>query len=271
MNSNDSAKTSELGDHELATYFKRETVLKNRMMDGYLDWWTVVSTFQHLLDSKPLRPFSLVPPPMKQIQMARLLNRAFGWGIDEWTFECAIDRHQFTEVSTLQKLKPTQAIVLNFNLSGDAKYSFTGKTFGAAWSAIDAIQLKLHSNFSDDPIVRRVTLECDTPFWAPHWVAIDFSENKSYDSVKSLCEKEDLPGNEVFWALVYNPNLVIELKEFGIHTIWPGGLRLGHRDGERVPVLGFDRQSQTLEMDPGHPGHKGSKLTIPRFFDPREM
>lgn len=249
----------ELTDEDLGQLFRRLHTLDKRIVNEHLDFSYAMEIIQFMLDSKPLSPKSLTPSPRSQLGTARMLNRMFGWGISEGLFQW-VERGAPSKWC-LEKLSPTQAVVLDISLP-----TFE-KSFTTAWSLIEASHSQLGCTSDRKPVDVRSFVDGPYPGVSLDWVILDFGANtggKSVEAVRKGSAPNPLPHTSILWAFVYNPELLWELHEMSIHRIWMGGCQFSG-ENPNIPVLFLDTQSNVLEFGTGCSFNETPKRTIPEF------
>jgi len=250
-------------DVENGQFARRLHALADRVFKGEIDYEHVMSAIQWLLDSLRLTPYSLMPHPRVQLGMIKMFNSVCRLGINPFVFH-RVEGFGFPRACIIQNLRPTQAYVLDVVLGDESKKT----SVNVAGDLICKAQGLSTSVFSENFHL----LNREGPFKDLSWRIVDFSPkpNRNF-SVTHLRNEErekagghlDLPSTAILWALVYNPNLLKDLREFGVKSLWAGGFT--NKQGDRLPVFKFDNQFKKLEILGGHPGHGGDEWTIPTF------
>lgn len=262
---NEPKKPRKMGAQELGELIQRTRGVERRIEEGVLDFQTVMWRLQNIHDCVDLIPRTLLPLPPQQLAMARMWNKMFGWKFHQLEGDSQSIYTRQPDENIIWRMKATQAPVLDIN------FGTFEETFVKAWSLIEASQLKL--GYTTSGAVDAVSLkEIIRPLKQDHlpsfieWKGLDFSANKSNQSVAEASAVKEVPGTSILWALAYNPELLKSLHKLGVHRVWMPGCRF-HRLDPNVPTLNWDCESGTLELGSGHTGHKDQSCTIPKFVD----
>jgi len=222
---------------DIEVFLKRARTLKNRFKEGKTNTSLVLQALQWLLDSRQFNTNFLVPSPMQQLQMAKMLNHLHGWGFDDSSFEWAVKTSGNTRNmndSTLES--PTDICVLDIQLG-----SFE-ETFYTALRIIDTLNIKrnrlpgahkygvgLHNIGISDNRYKMPTEVVPEHKYYPHrtlrWRKIHLMKTRDQRSVQDVRDKgKPMPTTAILWAMIYNPQFVQILRtHFQIHSIWVAG------------------------------------------------
>lgn len=240
MNKKHQSWLEEPSNEEVGKFLKRLHALTDRILGGNVSFNWSMESLQMLLDSKKPVAYSLLPSPAVQLGMFETFNQTFKWNLT-WK----IDRLRRSMPRTT--LSPHLAHVLCFQLVPRLLLEVLSKRVG--------IYIEPH-----------ILGDCENSETSHDWEVLDFSPSPNANfTVKSFLvanPEEKIPGGSMLWALICNPNLLSELGEFGINSIWIPGII---HDQGYVLKLAYDEQSKRTEIRTGNTGHGGANWCIPKF------
>ncbi len=243
---NDRDWLGEPTNEEAGRLLKRLHALTDRVLKGNVNFSWVMEAIQMLLDSKKPVPYSLLPSPAVQLGMLNILDSHFNLGVG-WKIG-SLKTSAPRKIST----PPYLAYALCLNLNPNKLLQILIQTRDV-WVS-DVFKGSLNPGFYTEH---------------NNWSILNFSPTDTRgQTIRKFREEtpaEKIPGQSVLWALICNPNLLIELRKFGITSVWIPGITID-RDGQSFAItLSHDDQSGRTEVGTGNIDHGGTNWCIPKF------
>lgn len=258
---------SPIDDAVLSRLYRRQLAMGYRIGQGTLCPTLCSNALQDLLDGKILTPKSLMPDLRTQVNMAIMINRTFGLGVSEATIKLGLsDAEQLVFENRLNSLRPNQAYV--FTLT----FGEIGVCLEKLWEVIKSMHVGYHNKFDFKQCVRE-RFRSGFNVSAGSFELVDFgspAESASIQDIRfGLGSKQVLSDIELFWALIYNPRLLLDLCDHGFKGLWvgnvsiPGGPDSGRNSGD-VPLFVPGFNGDCISLYCGCDASNHSERSIPR-------
>lgn len=244
-----------LTDRDAAILFRRWQAVGERMKEGTLSPKVVAEMLQNLFDGKILMTKSLLPSPEAQVNIAQMVNVAFGLNHPLMNLRNGASS---PDDKDLKSLRPNQAYVLT------PTFGELNVCLRKLWEVINSMHYGSYCDVDFENYTRFQHRPGYNVAGGVSWELIDFGDPDDDQSVQQLRNQQG-PGRvladvEVLWALIYNPQLMNDLSSLGFDDLWVGNA--GSEDAVNVPYFGragFD----AIGLRNGHSGSRATKRCIP--------
>lgn len=244
-----------LTDRAAATLHRRWLAVGNRVGQGTLCPKVLAGVLQDLLDGQVLMTKSLLPSPEVQVNIAQMVNIVFGLNHPLMNLR---NGASFPDDKDLKSLRPNQAYVLT------PTFGELSVCLRKLWEVINSMHYGSYCDVDFENYTRFQHRPGYNVAGGVSWELIDFGDPDDDQSVQQLRNQQG-PGKvladvEVLWALIYNPQLMSDLRDLGFNDLWVGNAGLD--DAVNVPYFGcagFD----AISLRNGHSGSRATKRCIP--------